>query len=843
MSLKERPLGTEPHGLSPAQLHERFEAIWRPPPGLASLSCVNHTVIGRRFIATGFIFFLIGGIEALLIRAQLAVPENTFLGFQTYNELFTMHGTTMMFLFAVPILEGFGFYLLPKMLGARDMIFPRLSAYGYWCYLFGGLLLYSSFLVGQAPDGGWFMYVPLTGSEYTPGMRSDFWLLGITFVEISAVAAGIEIVATILKVRAPGMAIHRMPLFAWAMLVTAFMIVLGFPPLILGSILLEIERSFDLPYFIARLGGDALLWQHLFWLFGHPEVYIIFLPATGFLSMIIPTFVAHRILGYYWIVLALIATGFLSFLLWVHHMFTVGIPHLALSFFSAASMAVVIPTGIQLFAWIATLWAGRPRLEVPLLFVLGFFFIFVIGGLTGVMLAVPAFNWQVHDTHFVVAHLHYVLIGGMLFPLFAAFYYWMPGATGRLMSPALGRIAFWLIFLGFNVAFLPMHLTGMIGMTRRIYTYPPDLGWNALNLVSTIGAYVIALGVLVLIVDFFRHLRAGERVTHNPWRAGTLEWAIEAPVTNYNFISIPPVRSHDPLWEHPELPREIGHGMHYLNDPSAGRRETLGTSVLEGDPEFVIRLPHPTWVPLVAALFTAMFFVGFLTHAYLLSGVGAALALATFLYWAWHTGDPLAPDAVDAGHGRELPLHYTAWHGPGWWGLAIAILADAAMYASLLFAYFFLWAVASGWPPPRFIDPSLALPLVGLGALLLSSAAMHRAIRGLRMGDLRRMRLGLAAALLLGLGFALMQLVFFAASGVSPREHAYGAVVYTLVGFHLVHLGIALVMAAFALVRARLGRLTAHRPVDADNAALFWHYMVIQWVLGFAAVHLFPRLV
>ncbi len=460
----------------------RYENVWAAPIGWRKLSSVSHRVVGQRFIVTGLIFFLIAGFLALLVRVQLIVPNNTFMDAETYNQVFTMHGTLMMFLFAIPILEGFAVYLLPLMLGARDLVFPRLGAFGYWCYLFGGIIVMSSFLLDAAPNGGWFMYTPLSTKEYTPGLSADFWLIGITFAEIASVTAAVEIIAAILCTRAPGMSLTKIPIFAWYMLITAFMIAIGFPPLIIGSILLEAERLIGLPFFDPLLGGDPLLWQHLFWLFGHPEVYIIFLPAAGMVATMLPTFVGKPLFGYGFAVAAIVTMGFISFGLWAHHMFATGLPSISLALFSAASTIVAVPTGVQIFSFIATLSLGRPRLTVPMLFILGFLFIFVLGGLTGVMLAAVPFNWQAHDTYFVVAHLHYVLIGGMVFPLIGAFYYWTPHFTGRMMSERLGKWAFWLMFIGFHVTFFLMHLTGMRGMPRRIATYPEGLGWDRLNM-------------------------------------------------------------------------------------------------------------------------------------------------------------------------------------------------------------------------------------------------------------------------------------------------------------------------------------------------------------------------
>ena len=537
---------------------EQLEAVWEGPRGWRIVSEVNNTVIGYFYIATAFLFFLLAGVLALLIRLQLATPGNDFLSQETYNQIFTMHGTVMMFLFAVPAVEAVGILLLPQMLGARDLPFPRLGAFAFWAYFVGGLVFFCTLFFGVARSGGWFMYPPLTGARFSPGVGADWWLLGIGFIEISAIAGAIEIIVGVLRTRAPGMTLARMPIFAWTMLVFAGMIVFAFPAVILATILLELERAFDWPFFIAERGGDPLLWQHLFWFFGHPEVYIIFLPAAGMVSMIVPTMAGTPLVGYRLIVVALIAVGFFSFGLWVHHMFTTGIPARSLGFFSAASMAVAIPSGIQVFAWIATIAAGRLKLTVASLFVIGFLVIFTLGGLTGVMVAMVPFDRQAHDSYFVVAHLHYVLFGGMVFPLFAAFYYWTPAFSCRPLSERLGRWVFGLIFVGFNTAFLPMHVTGLIGMPRRVYTYPAGIGWDGLNLLSTVGALILAGGIAVFLVDVVSNMRlTHSRAVGDPWDAGTLEW-----LPNYAHAtrSIPHVDSREPLWQQPGLVADVDAG-------------------------------------------------------------------------------------------------------------------------------------------------------------------------------------------------------------------------------------------------------------------------------------------
>ncbi|HSP25468.1 MAG TPA: cytochrome c oxidase subunit I, partial [Saliniramus sp.] len=559
---------------SPIRLHKELSKIWDTKPGFGRLAAVNHTTIGLRFIVTSFVFFAIGGGLAMLIRAQIATSDSAFADAETYAQIFTMHGTVMMFLFAIPMLEGLAIYLLPKQLGARDLAFPRLTAFGYWCYLFGGTIIIVGMLLGYAPNSGWFMYTPLSSRTFSPGINSDIWLLGITFVEISAMCAAVEVIVTVLKIRAPGMSLDRMPILAWYLLVTMGMILVGFPPLILASVLLELERAFDMPFFDPARGGDPLLWQHLFWLFGHPEVYIIFLPAAGAISTILPVFARHELVGYRAIVVAIIALAFLSFGIWVHHMYAVGIPHMALAFFSAASGLVAIPTGVQIFAWIATLAQGRLRWDIPMLYLLGFFVVFVMGGMTGVMLALVPFNWQAHDTHFVVAHLHYVLFGGFVFPLLAAAYYWLPLVTGKATNQRLGVPAFWLIFIGFHLTFFMMHLTGLRGMPRRVHTYPPELGLDWLNLVSSIGGFIMTIGFALFVIDMILHVRYGRPFRRNEWKAATLEWALPKPPPAYAFASLPTVDDRADRLHPAAIANDLAAGRGYLGFVRHGWMET-----------------------------------------------------------------------------------------------------------------------------------------------------------------------------------------------------------------------------------------------------------------------------
>ena len=619
--------------LDPARLERErreLQRSWSPGPGLWGwLTNTDHKSVALRYIVTAFGFFVLGGIEAAMMRAQLARPENTLIGPDAYNQIFTTHGTTMMFLFAVPMVMAVGLYLIPLMIGTRNVAFPRLNLYGYYVYLIGGLLLYGGLLLNTGPETGWFSYVPLAGPEFSAGKRSDVWAQTVTFTEISALISAIEIIVTVFKQRAPGMSLNRMPLFIWAQLVMAFMVMFAMPWVATASQFLAMDRLIATHFFNPAEGGNPLLWQHLFWFFGHPEVYIIFVPALGFVSSIVAAMTGRPIFGYPVMVLALVMTGFMSFGLWVHHMFATGIPQLSESYFSAMSMMIAIPTGVQFFCWIATIWSGRPRFTVPMLFVLGFVVVFIMGGFTGVMVASVPYDVQAHDTYFVVAHLHYVLIGGMVFPLFAAAYFWLPKATGRLLDERLGRWHFWLFFIGVNLTFFPMHQLGLDGMARRVYTYLPETGWGPLNLLATVGAVTIAASVIVFVVGLLRSRRNGAPAGDNPWNAPSLEWATSSPPPPYKFHLIPTVQSRTPLWNHaPDAAVVTG--------LRTDMREILVTTMLDAEPDSRMRLPEPTIWPLLAALATGVTFITLIFTPWGLP-IGVVLITATFIGWGWPT--------------------------------------------------------------------------------------------------------------------------------------------------------------------------------------------------------------
>jgi len=540
----------------------------REPAGLLTrlhewVVTVDHKRLGIMYVVSGLAFLLIAGLEAAVIRWQLAAAGNTIVSPQVFNRLFTVHGTTMVFLVGIPIVFGFANYLVPLMIGARDLAFPRLNAFGFWAFLFGGLLLYFSFLggdglygAGSAPDVGWFAYAPLTGRAFSPGNSTDYWNLSILVMGFGTVATSINLIATTLTMRCRGMSLGRMPLYVWMMLVVSSMAVMALPPLSAAQIMLLLDRFLGAHFFDTQAGGSAVMWQHFFWFFGHPEVYILMVPGFAMISEIIPVFSRKVIFGYPMVVAASLAIGFLSMTVWAHHMFAVGMGAPLNSAFAASTMLIAIPTGIKIFNWVATMYGGRIRFATPMLFACGFLFQFLCAGLTGIILSVVPFNWQLTDSYFVVAHFHFVLVGSLIFTIFGAIYYWFPKATGRRLSERLGRWHFWLFVVGFNLTFLPMHWAGMLGMPRRIYTYPADRGWDLWNLIASLGVPIQAAAILIFVVNVVISLRRGERAGNDPWDAWTLEWTTASPPPPYNFETVPVVASRRPLWDvkHPDDP-------------------------------------------------------------------------------------------------------------------------------------------------------------------------------------------------------------------------------------------------------------------------------------------------
>jgi cytochrome c oxidase subunit 1/cytochrome c oxidase subunit I+III len=605
---------------------ERLDALWETPhTWLAWLTTVDHKALGIRYIVTACVFLVLGGLEAAVMRLQLARPEAHLLSPEAYNRLFTMHGTTMMFLFIQPVLSGFSFYLTPLLIGARELAFPRLNTFSYYVFLLAGVFLYAAFLTGQAPDAGWFNYTPLASLPFDTGHNIDFYAIGLLFLGVATTVGSINLVVTILRLRAPGMSLDRMPLFLWSSLTTSVAVIASMPALTVALLFLELERRWHFVFFDPRWGGTPLLWQHLFWVFGHPWVYIVFLPATGMLSMIIPVFSRRPMVGHNAVALATVATGLAGFGVWVHHMFVTGIPQVSVGFFSAGSMIVSIPSAVQIAAWLTTMWYGRVVFQTPMLFALGFILQFVIGGISGVMTAVVPFDWQAHDTYFVVAHLHYVLAGGSLFAMFAAIYYWFPKMTGRMLSERLGQASFWVMFAGFNLAFFPMHIAGLLGMARRVYTYLPGLGLDGVNLASTIGAIVFIGGTVLTLVNLLQSLHHGAGSGRDPWHANTLEWSIASPPEPFNFAQIPILSSREPLWD---------------GGVSAGptldqARLTPLTTPLDARPDGVVELPGQNVWPLIISLTLLGLCTALLLRSPLGIAAGAVTSIIAAARWMW----------------------------------------------------------------------------------------------------------------------------------------------------------------------------------------------------------------
>ena len=587
------------------------------------LTTTDHKRIGQLYFWTALVFFLIGGLEALVIRAQLAKPEGIGVSAEVYNQLFTMHGTTMVFLALMPLSAAFFNYIIPLQIGARDVAFPRLNAFSYWVFLLGGLFLNASFVAGPlfgastlsvAPDAGWFGYANLTSRQFSPGPNVDFWLLGLQILGIASLAAGFNFIVTILNMRAPGMKLMRLPAFTWMTLVTQFLVITAFPVITVALVLLMFDRFFGTHFFVPSGGGDPILWQHLFWLFGHPEVYILILPAMGIVSEVLPTFSRKPLFGYTVVVYSGVLIGFMGWGVWSHHMFSVGLGPIADSVFSATTMLIAVPTGVKIFNWIGTMWGGQIRFTTAMLFAVGFIAMFIIGGLSGVSHASPPADLQQTDTYYVVAHIHYVLFGGTMLGLFSGMYYWWPKMTGRLLSETLGKWHFWLTFVGMNLAFFPMHFSGLLGMPRRIYTYGPELGVTRLNQISTVGAFLIGVAVLVLLVNLWWSRRHGDVAGNDPWKGATLEWAIPSPPPAYNFTVIPRVENRLPLWQ---------------------TEHHAPMAPLPLTPPEPIHVPGGSWWPLITAFGLPTIAVAAISHHLWLVFVGLAVVITGIYRWAY----------------------------------------------------------------------------------------------------------------------------------------------------------------------------------------------------------------
>lgn len=806
----------------------------------ARLATVDHKIIGKRYLITAFVFLIVGGIEALLVRGQLARPESSLLTPGMYNQLYSMHGITMIFLYAAPVLSGFANYLWPLVLGTRDMTYPRLNALSYWIYLAAGLFLYVSLPLRAMPDDGWFNYLPYASHAFNPGAGIDFYSLSLLFLGISTTIGSVNFIVTLCKSRAPGMSLGRMPIMVYGTLTASISNLFAIPALTAACAFLYLDRHLGTRIFDPARGGSVLLWQHLFWLFGHPWVYIIVLPAMGMATQIIVTLCRRPIVGYWWVAGATIATGALGFVVWVHHMFSAGMSAAVMSVFAANSMLIALPTGVSVFAWLATIWYGRVRINTAFLYVGGFIVLLVIGGVSGVITAAVPFDWQVTDSYFVVAHLHYVLLGINVFPVVAALFYWFPKMTGRHLDERLGRWGFWIMFAGTNVLFFPMHLLGILGMPRRVYTYPAGMGWSLMNLVETLGGVLFAAGVAVLLFNILRSARRGVTATRNPWGAPTLEWLSRSPTPAYNFATIPTVASGHPLWEDRMQPPPAVRST-LTGDPELLEESSMViTSVRSARAVGVMRMPEDSLWPVLLALALLLGFAGLLVDRWLVVALGAVGALACLVGWFWPGSKSDPNESVDTRFGR-LPLNGSIRESIAKWGVAALMTTEGSFFAAMLFSYCYLFFTQQApWPPHG--PPEIRLASLNTLILLLSSLTLIVCDRRLRRADVRGVRLWLGLTMLLGVGFLTIQGVEYARRSVSPGDDAAASLFYTITGFHGAHVAAGLIMLGLVLARARAGRFGPARNVALKTASLYWHFVDGVWLAVFATLHVLPRL-
>ena len=629
---------------------ERLRRIWATPAGIyGQIATVDHKTIGVRYLATAFVFLVLGGLEAGVMRAQLTRPNEHLVTPEVYNQLFSMHGITMMFWYASPILSGFSNYLWPLLIGARDMAYPRVNALSYWTFLLSGIFLYTSPFLGQSPNDGWFAYAPYSLGLYNAGLNMDFYAIGLIFLGISTTVGAINFIGTIINMRCPGLSVSRLPVFMYGTLSASLSVVFAMPALTVACTFLFLERRFGMHFFDPDRGGSAILWQHLFWMFGHPWVYVVVLPAMGMVSDIIPVFSRRPLVGYGYVAGSTIATGAIGFAVWVHHMFSTGMTMTTMTVFSGFSFLIAVPSAIATSAWIATVWTGRPVFKTPMLFALGFIVVFVIGGVSGVVTAAVPYDWQVSDSYFIVAHIHYVLVGINVFAVMAALYFWVPKITGRLLDERLGRWNFWAMFIGVNVAFFPMHVAGILGMARRVYTFPSGVGLETPNLITTAGAAIFAVGIVLFVVNLVWSLAHGAVAGPNPWDAATLEWSTSSPPPPYNFAVIPTVRSRDPLWEG----RVIGEPPTALADRSSvfagpvldDGRQTMTTSAIDATGPVPQAMPEDSPSPLLLALAIAAGCYGLLFGVWWLVVAGVACSIVALAAWFWPDGRSVADRA------------------------------------------------------------------------------------------------------------------------------------------------------------------------------------------------------
>jgi cytochrome c oxidase subunit I len=795
----------------------RHETVHAPSAtGIWSwITTVDHKRIGILYGCSAFLFFCLGGIEALIIRLQLARPHAGVVSAETFNALFTMHGTTMVFLAIMPFGAAFFNYMIPLMIGARDVAFPRLNALSFWIFLAGGLLLNASWLAGTPPDAGWFGYANLTTRPFSPGPAIDFWLLSLQVLGASSVIAAVNFIVTILNMRAPGMTLMRLPLFVWMTMVVQFLVVLAFPPVTIGLIYLMFDRFFGTHFYDVAAGGDLHLWQHLFWIFGHPEVYILILPAFGIVSEVLPTFSRKPLFGAQVVIYSGVLIGFFGFGVWGHHMFAAGMGPVADAAFSIATMLIAIPTGVKIFNWLATMWGGDLRPTVAFHYAAGLIALFTLGGLSGVMHASPPVDLQQTDTYFVVAHLHYVLIGGSLFGLFAGVYYWWPKMTGRLLDERLGRLQFWLLFAGFNLTFFPQHYLGAVGMPRRIYTYSAATGWGFWNLMSTVGAFGIGLSVFLFILNALRSLRAAPTAPGDPWDGRTLEWRTSSPPPPHNFDAIPPVYGRDSFWR-----EKYGDRLGRKPPPLAATVEPHG-----------IHLPSPSFWPIVVAAGIGIAAGGALVHVGMVL-VGALVTLVgAFAFALEHHRNPahVSQDGDLGVDHRKVAM----W---------VFLGSECFFFGTLIATYMAYKGRSVVGPHPHEI---LNIPLTTLSTfdLLMSSLLMVLALAAVQRGDHRQSRLWLFGTALFGvifLGFQAYEFIEFIHAGLTLQQNVFGSTFFVLTGFHGGHVALGVVWLLSLAVLDLRGRLSPTDAVKVEIAGLYWHFVDVVWIAIFTLVYLIP---
>ncbi|WP_025596562.1 cytochrome c oxidase subunit I [Burkholderia sp. WSM2230] len=842
---REPEFGSAPQG---SEAEQRLRETWEGEGGWRGfITTVDHKKIGLRYIVTAFVFLLIGGAEALLMRLQLARPNETLLTPEQYAQLFTMHGVTMIFLYALPVLSGFANFLWPLMLGSRDMAFPRLNALSYWIFLFAGVFLYCSFPLGQAPNAGWFNYVPFSSIEYNRGPNIDVYSLGMVLLGISTTVGAVNFVVTLFRMRAVGMSVDRLPVIVWGTLTASFANLFAVPAVSLAFFLLWMDRNIGTHFFDVAADGRPLLWQHLFWMFAHPWVYVVVLPAMGIVSDALPTFCRRPLVAYAAVAMSTVATMIIGFEVWIHHMFATGIAPLALAFFGAASVLISIPSAVAVFAWIATIWTGRPVFTVPFLYFASFVLMFVVGGVSGVMTAAVPLDWQLNETYFIVAHLHYVLLGINVFPVLGGITYWFPKFTGRLMNERLGKVAFWTVFAGFNVGFFPMHISGLLGMPRRIYTYPEGMGWDTSNLITTAGSFALGIGVLLFAINALISARRGRKAPPNPWDAPGLEWSVASPPPAYNFAVLPVVESRHPMWEERLQPSgrqsslEEGYLLHR-------GREALGVHPFSGKPDVILKMPEDAWSPFFLGLFAALVFLGMLLRSPVFTIAAFAACGAAMIAWMWprrslaQREPPTPKQAVSARTAREqdaLPVGSAGEHSGGWWGVLALVVTEASLFGYLLFSYFYSQSQTRlAWPPE-------GMPKIGVGGMSTSVLILSSVFAWLSERAVRKSRRWLAltwmiVAIVLGCLFVGIQLKEWHDHPYGVTAHLYGSLYFTITGFHLAHVLVGLVILVLLALWIALGYFDKERNAPMRIGGLYWHFVDVIWLFIFTALYVTP---